>query len=72
MNLFTKQKKSHRRRKQTYGHLYDQREQWRRDKLGDWNWHIHTPLYIKIINNNLLNDTKNSTQYSEMTLWNKI
>ena len=34
MNLFTKQKKTHRCRKQTYGHLYDQREQWRRDKLG--------------------------------------
>ena len=33
MNLFTKQKQTHRFRKQTYGH---QRGKWRRDKLGIW------------------------------------
>ena len=40
MNLFTKQKQTHRPRKQTYRH---QREKvGRRDKLGAWNCHIHT------------------------------
>ena len=33
MNLFTKQKQTHRHRKQTYGH---QRGRRRRDKLGVW------------------------------------
>ena len=33
MNLFTKQKQTHRFRKQTYGY---QRGNWRRDKLGVW------------------------------------
>ena len=43
INLFTKQKQTHRPRKQTYGH---QREKvGRRDKLGAWNCHIHTALY---------------------------
>ena len=43
INLFTKQKQTHRPRKQTYGH---QREKvGRRDKLGAWNCHIHTAIY---------------------------
>ena len=33
MNLFTKQKQTHRHRKQTYGY---QRGKEDRDKLGDW------------------------------------
>ena len=33
MNLFTKQKQTHRHRKQTYGY---QRERWERDILGVW------------------------------------
>ena len=33
-----------------------------RDKLGDWDWHIHTVIY-KITNNNLLYSMGNSTQY---------
>ena len=33
MNLSTKQKQSHRGRKQTYGY---QGVKWGRDKLGDW------------------------------------
>ena len=40
MNLFTKHKQSH--KPQTYGY------QWirvRREKLGDWYWHIHITAY---------------------------
>ena len=36
-----------------------------RDKLGDWDWHIHTTIYK--INKDLLYSTGNSTQYSVMT-----
>ena len=42
MNLFTKQKYSHRYRKQTYSH---QVGKGRRDKLGDWDRHIYTTIY---------------------------
>ena len=42
MNLFPKQKLSHRCRKQTYGY---QGGKGGRDKLGDWNWHIQTSIY---------------------------
>ena len=65
MNLFTKQKQSHRRRKQTYG--------FQGGKGGEGiNWEIridiYTLLYIKqITNKNLLYSTGNSTQYSLMT-----
>ena len=35
MNLYTKQKQTHRHRKQTYG--YQRRKgRWGRDKLGGW------------------------------------
>ena len=34
MNLFTKQKQTHRQRKQTYG--YRRGKGWGRDKLGVW------------------------------------
>ena len=66
MNLFTKQKQSHRCRKQTYGY------QGGKAGVGGINWEIgidiYTILYIKqITNKNLLYSTGNSTQYSVMT-----
>ena len=42
MNLFTKQKQTHRHRKQTYGY---QRGKGGRDKSGVWDEHIHTIIY---------------------------
>ena len=45
MNLFTKQKQTPRHRKQTYG--YQGGKELGRDKLGDWNWHIHTAAAAK-------------------------
>ena len=38
MNLFTKQKQSHRGRKQPYGFQGGKG----RDKLGDWDWSMQT------------------------------
>ena len=45
MNLFTKQKQTHRLRKWTYG--YQRGEEWggRRDRLGDWDCHEHTAIF---------------------------
>ena len=65
MNLFTKQKQSHRCRKQTYGYQGGKGG-------GGINWEtgidIYTLLYIKqITNKDLLYSTGNSTQYSVMT-----
>ena len=64
MNLFTKQKQSHRYRKQTYGY--------QGGKRAGINWEIeidiYTLLYIKqIVNKNLVYSIRNSTQYSVMT-----
>ena len=42
MNLFTKGTLSHRCRKQTYSYQGIRGE---RDKLGDWDSHIHTIIY---------------------------
>ena len=46
MNFSTKQKQTHRLRKQTHGY---QRGKvgggGGRDKLGVWDWHIHTTIY---------------------------
>ena len=42
MNLFTKQKNTHRHRKQTYGY---QRGNPGRDKLGVWDEHLYTVMY---------------------------
>ena len=63
MNLFTKQKQSHRCRKQIYGYWGE--------KEGGINWEIgidiYTLLYTKqITNKDLLYGTGNSTQYSVM------
>ena len=65
MNLFTKQKQSHRYRKQIYTY-----ERISAEGIGI-NWEIeidiYTILYIKqITNKNLLYGTGNSTQYSVM------
>ena len=62
-NLFTKQKLSHRCRKQTYGY---------QGGRAGINWEIgidiYTPLYIKeTTSKNLLHSAGNSTQYSVMT-----
>ena len=69
MNLFTKQKQSHRCRKQTYGYQVGK-------KGGGINWEIgtdiYTLLYIKqITNKDVLCSTGNSTQYSVMTYMGK-
>ena len=42
MNLYTKQKQTHRLRKQTSG---NQRGKVGRDKLGVWDSHINTTIY---------------------------
>ena len=66
MNLFTKQKKSHRCRKQTYGH---QGENGRGINLAI---DIHTLLYIKqVTKKDRLYSTENSSQYSVMTCMGK-
>ena len=38
----------------------------RRDKVGDWDWHIHTTMCKQMTNKNPLNSIGNSTQYSIM------
>ena len=68
MNLFTKQKHTHRHRKQTYGYQMG--------KGGGINQevgiNIYTLLYTKqIINKDLLYSTGNSTQYSVITYMRK-
>ena len=62
MNLVTKQKQTHRHRKQTYGY---QRGKGGRDKLGAWDELI---LYKKqITNKDLLSSTGNYIQYLVIT-----
>ena len=63
MNLFTKQKNTHRHRKQTYGY---QRGNQGRDKLGVWDEHPYTAMY-KINNKHLLYSTGNYIQYLVIT-----
>ena len=63
MNLFTKQKNTHRYRKQTYGY---QRGNWGRDKLGVWDKHPYIAMY-KINNKHLLYSTGNYIQYLVIT-----
>ena len=68
MNLFTKQKHTHRLRKQTYGY--------QRGKMGGINQEVgidtYTLLYIRqITNKHLLYSTGNSTQYSVMAYMGK-
>ena len=42
-NLFTKQKQIQRFQNQTYG--YQRRNTGRKEKLGGWEWLIHTSIY---------------------------
>ena len=43
MNLFTKQKQTHRLREQTYG--YQEGRAASRDRLGALDWHVHTAIF---------------------------
>ena len=43
MNLFTKQKQTHRLQKQTYG--YQRGQVVGRDGSGVWDWHMHALVY---------------------------
>ena len=43
MNLFTKQKQTHRLREPTYG--YQGRRVGGRDRVGVWDWHVHTAVF---------------------------
>ena len=63
MNLFTKQKQTQRLRKQTYG--YQRRNVGGVDKLGVWDWHIHTMIYKIDNHKDLLPSTGSCTQWSE-------
>ena len=67
MNLFTKQKQTHRHRKQT---MVTKGERRGRDKLGVWEQQIHTTIY-KINNKDLLYSTGNYTQYFVITCMGK-
>ena len=60
MNVFTKQKQTHRHRKQTYSY---QRGKVGGYKLGVWDKHIHTTVY-KIDNKQRPTVQHNYTQYS--------
>ena len=59
--------KSYRCRKQIYG---EDGARQGRDKLGEWDWHMHTATY-RIDNKDLLYSTGNSTQYAVMTCMEK-
>ena len=63
MNLFTKQKQTHRLREWIYDYW---RKSGGRDRLGVWDWHIHTAIF-KITSKDPLYRTGNSSQYSAIT-----
>ena len=65
MNLFTKQKQSHRCRKQTYGSQGGKGVG--RDKLQDWNGHIHTTVHKIDKQQDLLYSTGYYIQYVVIT-----
>ena len=60
----TKQKQTHRHRKQTY--CYQRRKGGGRDKLGVWDQHVHTTIY-KVDKHDLLYSTGNYIQYLVIT-----
>ena len=69
MNLFTKQKQTHRLRKQIYG--YQRGKVWG-GIIQEAGINIYTLVYIKqIINKDLLYSTGNSTQYFIVTYMGK-
>ena len=43
MNLFMKQKHTHRLREQHYSYQGERVQG--RDRLGIWDWHVHTTIY---------------------------
>ena len=60
MNLFTKQKQTHRLREQTYG---CQGEEWGKETVRAFGMDMYTLLYPKkITNKDLLYSTENSAQ----------
>ena len=61
MSLFTKQKQTHRYRKQTYD--YQRGKGKGRDKLGVWDQQIHTTVYTINNNKDLLYSTWDYIQY---------
>ena len=68
MNSFTKQKQTHRSRKQTYGY--------QGASMGEINWEIGIDIYTlleieQITNKDLLYSTGNSSQYSVMAYMGK-
>ena len=63
MNLFTKQKQTHRLREQTS--LLGEKGRGR-DRLGVWDWQVHIAIF-KIGNKDLLYSTGNSAQYPVIT-----
>ena len=70
MNLFTKQKKTHRLRERTYGY---QGEGWGGGIDWEFGIDMYTLLYLKqITNKDLLYSTGNSAQYSVITQMGKI
>ena len=65
MNLFTKQKQTHRLRERTYGYWG---EGWGGGMVREFGTDMHTLLYLKwITNKDLLYSTGNSVQYSVIT-----
>ena len=69
MNLFTKQKQTHRSRNEIYGY---QREMWGEVINQDVGINTYTLLYIKqMTNKDLLYNTGNYTQYSVITYMGK-
>ena len=72
MNLFTKQKQTHRLWKQTYGYQRRKLGGGRKAGKAEFGIHIYTLLYVKqIINKDLLYSTGNSIQYSVITYMGK-
>ena len=68
MNIFTKQKQSHRYRRQSNGY---QGVMPGRYELEDWDQHIPTTIYKIDTEIDLRYSTGNSTQYSVMTYMEK-
>ena len=70
MNLFTKQKQTHRFRKQTYS--YQRGKRWKGGINQEVGIDIYTILYIKqVTNKNLMYSTRNSAQYTVLTYMGK-
>ena len=62
MNLFTRQRQTHRLRKQTYG--YQRGKVGGSDKFWVWDWHIHTFILKIDIQQGSAVSTGNSAYYS--------